>query len=911
MNTFSKKGLLIPLAAATLAMAIAGCGQTSSSSAGTSVAPATSSTPESSSAAPVVYDQVQKYADGTNLDSIKGVTGGKTGFSSFVSEGVATKTNILGALEKYAIDNRIAGLPLYENGAYMMYNNRVVKGVSKYITGYGFGILREGSLNGSLSGPTGKINPTYYHNWDSSDPGTINALNSDNSQVSDLYGNMASGYFGVKAGATGTSYDWYGTLSNKDRPWIVKDGVASEAADSNVTSDTWRVYLRTGEKGGITFRSGSKIDSRKAYDGKYVTLNDYVNAWKVLLCGKFAYYRGSEFASKTGKSGLVGASSYYNSSKDGFGSDAAEAAWKNVGIKSGNDATNGDYIDFTFQAPTNRFYAMYNLAESNYAPINLDFYKLVTEDYTKPGNYGSYNGDKSTGPVDNILSTGAYYLAAWEDSKAITFARNDSYKEYNWATGVEYTGIYTIPGIYTTILTAYSTDDTAPFKEFNVGNLDAASIPQDYLDAYKDDPRSVSVPGDSVFKLNVNSTTQARWNKLFGKNGSVSQGDDDAYKVKPWMSDANFVKGLFYSIDRSTFASTRGYVPSINYFSSNYMSDPEGGVSYNTTAQHAAALTDFWGTTAATNGYSLSLAQSAFDKSIAALIAAGSIKSGDTLKIDVWWMHASQKKQAEEIAGYMQKAFNESTAAKANTVTLQVVNNYVSVWSDVYYKHLMVGQFDLGFGSISGNALDPLNFMEVLKSNNSSGFTLNWGPDTSAIDLTYDGSVYSFDNLWAAADHGVVTYKGQEVKSISVLESADAAFDADLALTVSVKYTDAKTYMKAKGVAGDTEAAILGALSDDDYSISIDDFYITDQDHVYATIAQDKDGNWASDTEGVEVVSVKDGVATFKISQDVVGTLGDELGGFYIGSDVTTNIAGIKSTSFDQVTYLLGSSTAA
>ena len=75
---------------------------------------------------------------------------------------------------------------------------------------------------------------------------------------------------------------------------------------------------------------------------------------------------------------------------------------------------------------------------------------------------------------------------------------------------------------------------------------------------------------------------------------------------------------------------------------------------------------------------------------------------------------------------------------------------------------MMVGQFDVGFGSVSGNALNPLNFLEVLKSDNSSGFTLNWGVDTNVVseDLYYDGCYWSFDSLWQAADTGAYLVDG-------------------------------------------------------------------------------------------------------------------------------------------------------
>ena len=55
--------------------------------------------------------------------------------------------------------------------------------------------------------------------------------------------------------------------------------------------------------------------------------------------------------------------------------------------------------------------------------------------------------------------------------------------------------------------------------------------------------------------------------------------------------------------------------------------------------------------------------------------------------------------------------------------------------------------------------LDPLGFMEVLKSDNTSGFTLNWGPDTSSMEedkIIYDGKEWSFDGLWTAATKGAI-----------------------------------------------------------------------------------------------------------------------------------------------------------
>ncbi len=900
-----KKKLILPLVLSAAAFLAVSCGAPASSS----VAPADSSAdasgdsnpaPASSSVEPVyepAYDRAGLYEEPGSFADVKGVTGGSSAATSLVGESVENKTKILGALEKYAIDNKVTGLPLFENGGYVMYNDRVVKGTENYIVGYGFGIMREGKLTAELKSGEKR---NYYHTYEPSDPQKINYLDDSGSQIGDLYGNAAAGYFGTKMNANKNGYDWYGTLSSKNRP-VMLDDEGKIAADQDGTSTKWRIYLRTGADGGVKFRTATTNAARAAFNNKDVTIDDYVNAFKILLCGKFAYYRGAELAGQTGYSGIAGAAAYYNASADGFDSDAAKAAWEKVGIKAGKDA-DGDYIDFTLMAKTNTFYAMYSLASNLYAPINLDFFKLVTDNCAHPEYYGAFNEDKSMSPVDNFLSTGPYMLESWETDKAIAFARNDG-----WWERVEDPNVYNIPGIYSTILAAINTNPNAAILEFLVGNLDSAGIPTDYLDQLKDDARTTSVPGDSVFKLNLNTCTKDQWVELFGKDGSVTKTSESNYwNVKPWMSNDKFVKGLFYAIDRDTFATKNGSIPSINYFSSNYMSDPLNGISYNTTQAHKDAQKEFWGDTISKYGYSQQLASEAFSGAVDELLASKDIKDGDKLTIDVWWMYQQHiTRYHNDIAKYIQDAFNDSASAKAHKLTLEVKGEAVDVWSDVYYKHLMVGQFDLGFGSISGNSLDPLNFMEVLKSDNSSGFTLNWGPDTSKIDLNYNGEMWSFDNLWAAADHGVVTYKGESLPPI-VVTFGKSEFDGDGNLAVTFSYQTAKSYMKEK--TDDPEAAKLAALDNDLFYCELDAVYITDGYTAELKFGFDDEGKGVAfdDYKGAGYIkeftfaqgsNSQKGTVTVVLTADALASFADDgaEGVFYFGAYGIAAVDGVVS----------------
>jgi hypothetical protein len=874
-----------------LGTALGSCGATPASVATSSSTAASSSVAASSSEAPVVYTKSAGYDSAEAYDQITGIEGGGTGAYSYLGKTYEQRTEILGDLEKYAVDNNIAGLPLYENGGYVMYNPRVTKGTSTYITGYGFSILRDGQLTSEMAAgnePTAAYR-SYYHNWEPEDLGTINALNSDESQTDDLYGNIASSYYGNKMNSTKTGYDWYPVLATDNRPIAIDPATdkAITTADSTTLSTTWRFHVRTGTKGGVAYRSGSAQADRKAFDGTYTTIEDYITPFKLLLNQKNAFYRGSELAGKTGKQGIVGAADYYKATADGNTSDEAKAAWDKVGIKAGSDDA-GDYLEFTFLAPNNRFYAMYNLSSGLYEPIPQAFVDLVTPEY-----YGGYNKDATLGPVDNILSVGPYYLESWEKDKAITFKRNE-----NWYEIKADSNLYRIAGIHTAFITAYATDQTAPFKEFLIGNLDAAGIPQDYVATFKSDPRATTVPGDATFKLNINSCTAESWADLFGTKGTITQtAEADYWKVKPWMSNKDFLKGLFYSINRAEYAANRGVIPSINYFASAYMSDPENGISYDTTTAHANALKDFWGDSVTDYGYSQTAAKQYFSDAINALIASKDITVGTKdspfkVTVVIEWMYEYQKtKSGDDIIKYVQDAFNSINPG----VQIDIQQDAGAKWTDVYDKHLKVGQFDLGFGSISGNTLDPLNFMEVLKSNNSSGFTLNWGPDTSKLDstLTYDGATWSFDTLWKAADQGVVVYKGVELPPVVLTYGTGKYGDKENSFSFTFSYVKADEFTPVT----DAVAAAKGSLS-----VEIEDFFILDGNQKIEFDASDLEGK-----EAYIAMTVDEATKTVKVDMTaaLVQILGKE-GGFYFGAYYKITANGSYSESYVMGTGLLG-----
>ena len=741
-------------------------------------------------------------------------TGGYNFSAAATAEQRETRTEILGKLEKYAMDTHLTGISLFENGGYMLYSERALAllGNRQYITGYGYGLLSDSDapFTDPLPGEGRDLQfPLHYHTVSSSDPGTINALDAAGSQVSDLSSYITSSYFGMKLDEDKKEAIWYPLLARDDIHETDPLTKAPKMFHTGAHNDTdmytgWRIYLRTN----ISYRYNGAEAWKSSFDGRQVTLQDYEFILRFLLTGSHNLKRGNEMAADTSY-GIKGASAYNTQTKEGKNDEQCKDLWDSMvktgklGVKigtadgsesyaEGGSYPAGDYIEFTLINPIDSFTAMYTLSSNLYSPVPQEFMEAIGANRNDSApeysikraakRYGIWNNN-SDGPaeiendiVSSTICLGAYYLDVWSKTdKRIVFTRNADWYE----TKSPYNR-YKIDGVRIKIDPSITENTDAYYDEFKAGNLDACSLPQKHMD---EKSSAKQVEGDSVFKLNVNSCTEEQWNERFGPHGSIDAGHN--WDVKPWMSNENFLNGLFWSIDRKAFAEKRGVQPSINYFSGSYMSDPQRNISYNSTAAHKLAVRDYHNVRYDSEGneipgtddfgYNKDTAISYFKSAVAQLIQQRKINYGTVdnpfeMKIEIWWMYQSDiSEYGVDIKSYFETAFNDPSVSQGR-IKLNVINNAVTVWEYVYDQHLQVGEFDLGFGAISGNTYNPLNFLEVLKSDNSSTFTLNWGTDTSKVDdvhpLVYGSRRYSFDALWEVADHGGIVNEGVSVKPI-------------------------------------------------------------------------------------------------------------------------------------------------
>ena len=665
------------------------------------------------------------------------------------------KTEILGLLEAYAVRTGLTGTTFYENGGYVMYNPCIKFGTETYIPGYGFGILTEGDITAPLDYESNAAWKYYYHDVNATDPGTANYLNDKGSEVADFYSYFGASYYTTVMNKTKDGYDWIPELA-------LEDPVAVSELNASKQATTWKFKINTELK----YNTNSSIESRKAFNNRKIDPQDFITAFKLLLNHDNGLYRGEEMTTQTGASKIVGADAYWKAT-DGKGkgivSDSDVNFSETVHIKVYQDQQDW-WFEFELGAPVNQYYARYYISSSLYMPVPEDFIKLVGVD-----NYLGFNSNKTETPVDNALSLGAYTLEQWDSGKQVVYKKNPNY--------VYADKYYSIKGVHTQILPAIETDTEAAFREFLAGHIDASGIPYTQLANYVNDPRTKSTTGNNCVKLNMNALDQETWEQLFGVNGTVAQTPRGEYwQVEPALSNANFRSGLSYALNRLDFAVNKGTVASLNFFSSNYMSDPENGIAYNSTEAHKKAISSLLKGTD-DYGYSLQLARDYFKVALQELEASGAYKPGTpsnptVINLQIAWQAAVQETSFHAfVKQYWEDAFNDPSVTRG-LYKLNIEFWVGTIWSDVYYNKMMTGQFDIGFGSISGNSLDPLSFMNVLSSNQaiSGNFTLNWGIDTNDPDadiLVYNDMRWSYDALFMSSQEKTKVSQGKLVEYVA------------------------------------------------------------------------------------------------------------------------------------------------
>ena len=664
------------------------------------------------------------------------------------------KSKIVAALEKYAMENHSAGIPIYDDASYEQFSQRVKLPSRTYLTNYGFGV-GYGTIEGTrmYDGDIVESNEkwkSYFHGYTNTDSGTFNGWNATGSDVSDRMSMISSSYFGIKANDSYTDYDWVSSLATVNEPIMLDaegnpidlTGLSQEERESK-TSQFWRVPLHTGK--GYTYRYVGKESLKAVYDGREVAIEDYLTPFKVMLNEKLT--RFAELVSDAG--GFQGAMEYvYDSSKKA----AAASDWtkSGVGIQISPD---GKGLDFAFIQPKSISYARTSLSSQLYSPVPESFLK----DIGSIDNYGKKGEGEAV--FDNILIFGPYVPEYWEQGKKIVFQKNATYYE---ASDYHYDG-------YTEVV--FSSEggksDELAYAAFLNNELDEVTIPTKYIADNKS--KGLPTKGSTIIKLNVNSCTEEEWEYYFGENGTIYPHKQEKYwPVKPIMSNEDFLNGMYFAINRKLYAEKAGRNPAMGYLSDAYMLDPAGKVAYRHSEEGKSVLANYEKVAGEGNfGYSATYAQRLFQNAAKKLVGDGIYEPNDEIEIIGLYRYQSTiDNLGNDIAKDIMENFNKGAAAAGYPnlklkIKLEIGG---SSYTDTYTR-MDHGEFDYAEGAISGNVLNPLEFMNTLSSTASlnQGFNLNWGHRTDLVSEKHPaiyefeengvtkGGAWSFDALYNAS----------------------------------------------------------------------------------------------------------------------------------------------------------------
>lgn len=683
----------------------------------------------------------------------------------------ADKASVLADIESWAKRNYILGIPLFGDGGWTLYSSRVQTPLSKtYVPNYGFGVLREGKLTSDLTAaqePTEEYR-SYLHAGLAEATAEINPFDSNDSTASDLLGYINGALYNqrlVKDGQGGykSEYEWYPSLA-------IGEPTAVDLDSETNTAKTWRVKVKTGANSGLKFKTlstktinGTAVSS---FNDRAVTVEDYIWGYRVALNGHNAYSYASQYAAR-----FEGAAAYYtNSAETVVGSAADDELWANVGIKKVDDET----IEIkTKQAYTPTNFKVYGFIDL----CNEDFYKLVTgygTDAYNPKSYGTSSTDGTLTPADTILSYGAYTLKKFStgtgSDNEIVYVRNDDWVDKKAEDNSLYT-IYQIPGVYIKVNSNYSgTNGTeTKYQDWLAGKIDSAGIPSARKSEYTTQSPNVYVTANAaITALQVNSCTEARWNEVFGENGTnwnnpyqtdytYDATKAAAYTVKPVMSNYNFLDGLYFSIDRATLADSLMAGRSADWVGEEYLVDLDSGVSYNETAAHKSAVADM---SPDTYGYNKAVAQAKFEAAMNELVAQGKYTAGTSAnptEITISLQVAAQSQVtnwATKVKNYIEDAFNSVMNAKGFKLTVDLPSAPAKV-SDIY-GIMASGCYDLAWGGISGGTADTLSLFGCWLDDWVYGLQMSVGanPNVDSGFIHYNGYTFSASAMWYAVEAG-------------------------------------------------------------------------------------------------------------------------------------------------------------
>jgi ABC-type oligopeptide transport system substrate-binding subunit len=647
-----------------------------------------------------------------------------TGFYNYRFASADLRHTFFAAAEKYLLNTMDGGIPVFANAGFNLYSSRLQLPVEDYIPVMGFGtsyatmseddstVIMDDNQPGNEGEYTYRSalgqNPTTLHQWIYDD-----ATSSD---VITLF--LDSPYY-YNFNEAMDGYDLLPSMAS-DYPQPLESEVTETGIE---VANTWRVSLRDD----LTWTYHPDTDTSGFPEGhEHINAHDFIETYRIALTEGW-------FRAISGGGDFLTASQRIVNARE-FRDETAE--WEDVGLRAVDDYT----LEFEFVNEMAEWNVRYWLGSFVMGPINLDLYDLVGEQYGTSAETTAYNGE--------------YQLDYYEPDSIVRYSKNPNFHDPDRSFFTHWT--------YRII-----EDAEIRFQEFLAGKLEAASVPTESYDQYKNSPLIKRVPGSTTFRIMING--------LGTEEAQREQFPDSTWEPEPILANQDFKRAMYFAIDRQRLAEevmktsqTQQYL-----FTDAYLVEPASGTPFRNTEE--SALVDA-GLSTDTFGYNPDLAKAYFESAIDDLVADGVYEPGTqgeptVINIDLNIFSGSV---AQQLFGeFIQDSFEFAFQSFEHNIKVEVTPTPKD-FPSIYYDYMMVGEFDLSIGGISGSTLDAASFLDVFTSDNRGGFTLNWGIDTSIpeIEVQYENpylgetvrELWSYDAIVSALNGEIYVSEGAEAE---------------------------------------------------------------------------------------------------------------------------------------------------